>query len=146
MCSPRHWCPPNTGFFGGIDVGARERIADAIKRIQTEGGDGNFAICHVSAERNYYVQFSSSPSETSVWAEAVSNAFLYGPAELTPVQEATLIDLGWSPPDDPDSNYTRQCPSASDADRQLVAELAWETLRTVYGAAEADLDIEICLE
>jgi hypothetical protein len=110
------------------------RIVTALRRIQEEGGAGNFVILVADRESNCYVQFATERGNPMLRAEAVSNAFLVG-ITLDAGAQAQLEALGWEPPetDNPASpNYFRQWRAVSDHDRQRIAR---EVMRTfsVYG-------------
>ncbi|MGQ0802481.1 MAG: T3SS (YopN, CesT) and YbjN peptide-binding chaperone 1 [Actinomycetota bacterium] len=84
------------------------------------------------APSSYYVQFAGRPD--SLWAEAVSNAFLPEPAQLRDADTERLTKLGWRVPDAESSpNFSRDWPAPVPYDE--VADLAVATLRHIYGAA-----------
>jgi hypothetical protein len=40
-----------------------DQIATALRRLQTEGGEGNFAVFRLDERQNYYIQFAGAPGE-----------------------------------------------------------------------------------
>jgi len=91
-------------------------------------------------ESLYFVQFAQG-GRAGFLAEAVSNRYLTGAAQLPPDQEEAMAALGWQFPDHhatKPENFSRQWPMpAPFAD---VAALAVRTLREVYGVERpADL-------
>jgi hypothetical protein len=121
------------------------RIATALRRVQEEGGEGNFVIFIADRERNCYVQFATERGNPVLRAEAVSNAFLAG-ITLDAGAQAQLQALGWKAPEtDTHSspNYFRQWRAVNDNDRQRIAR---EVMRTfsVYGVdSNQPLTVEI---
>ncbi len=68
------------------------RIVECLRRLQNEGGDGNFAI--FKAQSGYYVQFAGNPNNPSLYAEAVSNKYLNQDLKLSVDQEQRLQTMG----------------------------------------------------
>lgn len=113
------------------------RIESALRRITSEGGDGNFVIVSTGG---YYVQFAGEPGVAQVHMEAVGNDFLDGDALLDTEQERALSDLGFSI--DPPGNWTLETASNPDSIRELAA-LAVAVLRDIYGASTVDIELTI---
>ena len=92
-------------------------------------------------ESLYYVQFAQG-DRAGFRAEAVSNRYLTGAAQLSPAQEDAMAALGWQFPDPhatKPENFSRQWPMP--APFAEAARLAIGTLRQVYGVGRpADLD------
>jgi len=92
-------------------------------------------------ESLYYVQFAQG-DRAGFRAEAVSNRYLTGAAQLSPAQEDAMAVLGWQFPDyhaTKPENFSRQWPMP--APFAEAARLAIGTLRQVYGVGRpADLD------
>ena len=115
-------------------VAALERMAlDQYLILSTRpaGNDGSL----------YYVQFAQG-DRAGFRAEAVSNRYLTGAAQLSPAQEDAMAVLGWQFPDyhaTKPENFSRQWPMP--APFAEAARLAIGTLRQVYGVGRpADLD------
>jgi hypothetical protein len=90
-----------------------------------------------------YVQFAGQGT-FGLRAEAVSNAYLAGPEQLTEDQERHLERLGWSSPtcapgtparDDPDGSSNYYFDFGAPVPFAVVGALATRTLRDVHGAA-----------
>jgi hypothetical protein len=116
---------------------SQARIEAALRRITTEGGDGNFVIVTTGG---YYVQFAGEPGASEIHMEAVGNAYLDGDAMLSPDQERALSELGFAT--DPPSNWTLDSPVNPDSLRELAA-LAVAILRDVYGASSVEIELTI---
>jgi len=91
-------------------------------------------------ESLYFVQFAQG-GRAGFLAEAVSNRYLMGAAQLSPAQEDAMAALGWQFPDHhatKPENFSRQWPMP--APFPEAARLAIGTLRQVYGVGRpADL-------
>jgi hypothetical protein len=91
-------------------------------------------------ESLYFVQFAQG-GRAGFLAEAVSNRYLTGAAQLSPAQEDAMAGLGWQFPDHhatKPENFSRQWPMP--APFAEAARLAIGTLRQVYGVGQsADL-------
>jgi hypothetical protein len=123
-------------------------IVNSLRRIQTEGGNGNFAVFILDQQKNYYVQFSGSPDNTQLYAEAVSNEFIAAEGQL-PLDYATQLNrLGWISPEQGGSpNYSRTWTAENDAHRRSIADRVIETFMTVYGMQPgARLEFDLVLE
>jgi hypothetical protein len=84
-------------------------------------------------ESLYYVQFAQG-DRAGFRAEAVSNRYLTGAAQLSPAQEDAMAALGWQFPDPhatKPENFSRQWPMP--APFPEAARLAVRTLREAYG-------------
>ena len=84
-------------------------------------------------ESLYFVQFAQG-GRAGFLAEAVSNRYLTGAAQLPPAREEAMADLGWQFPDPHASmpeNFSRQWPMP--APFPEAARLAVWTLREVFG-------------
>ena len=84
-------------------------------------------------ESLYYVQFAQG-DRAGFRAEAVSNRYLTGAAQLSPAQEDAMAALGWQFPDPhatKPENFSRQWPMP--APFAEAARLAVRTLREVFG-------------
>ncbi len=113
--------------------GNLEVIASALKRIQTEGGSGNYVIFTPSGSTPYYAQLTGEPGSPALYAEVVSNAFLNKQAQLADVQIARLRALGWiEPARGEKSNFHREWTAANDDERRAIAQIILNTLVEVY--------------
>lgn len=74
---------------------ASAAIAFALRRITTEGGDGNFAIILADASKNYYAQFASVCGATGVYAELVGNGNVDPEYEISEERVNCLYTIGW---------------------------------------------------
>jgi hypothetical protein len=117
-----------------------ERLASALERMAL---DQYFILSTRPAgdeESLYYVQFSQG-GRASFRAEAVSNRYLMGAAQLSPAREEAMAALGWQFPDPhatKPENFSRQWPMP--APFPEVSRLAVRTLREVFGVGRpADL-------
>jgi hypothetical protein len=116
-------------------------IATALKRIQTEGSDGNFVIFETAT---YYIQFTGENGKTSLYAEAVSNQFLSRKDSLSMEQITQLQLMGWTIQDG--SNFSRTWEASSDSDREHIAQAVMQAF-AVYGvSSENELQVNVMLE
>jgi hypothetical protein len=107
-------------------------IADSLRRIQTEGGDGNFVIFTADVKKNYFVQFAGAQGKTDLYAEAVGNEVLPRGATLQPNQIARLQAMGWNPPVD-SPNFNREWKATNDEERLSIAREVMRVLVEIYG-------------
>ena len=130
---------------GGSERGNREMIADALRRIQEEGGENNFVIFTADQERNYYIQFAIGRGQTTFLAEAVSNQFLSPEHALSNEQIARLESMGWDHQEG--SNYCRYWEASSDEERSDIAQEVMRTFIEVYGISPNDpIETKLVLE
>jgi len=116
------------------------RLAAALERMALD----QFLILSTRPagddESLYFVQFAQG-GRAGFLAEAVSNRYLMGAAQLSPAQEDAMAALGWQFPDHhatKPENFSRQWPMP--APFPEAARLAIRTLRQVYGVGRpADL-------
>jgi len=116
------------------------RLAAALERMALD----QFLILSTRPagddESLYFVQFAQG-GRAGFLAEAVSNRYLVGAAQLSPAQEDAMAALGWQFPDHhatKPENFSRQWPMP--APFPEAARLAIGTLRQVYGVGRpADL-------
>lgn len=132
------------------EIAARnlDLIVTSLRGIQSEGGEGNFAVFDLENGRNYYIQFSGSPGESQLYAEAVSNEFLSSNAILTANQMAQLQSLGWNSPDPNVSpNFYRTWVAENDNQRTTIGLHILEAFEQVYGMQPGDsLSVEMTLD
>lgn len=91
----------------------------------------DFAILYADEAQNRYVQVQRG-SGGQLYAEAVSNTYLLGEAELGTVEIETLAGLGWQAPGGPHENFSITLPVAS-VSMGRTTDLLLRTLRDVYG-------------
>lgn len=116
-------------------------IAEALKKVQEEGGSGNFVIFETDT---YYIQFAAEKGESRLFGEAVSNEFLPKKHALTDEQILRLTALGWG--QEGGQNFSRIWYTTTDNERTIVAQ---EVMRAfeVYGVfSEAELQVNLQLE
>jgi len=122
-------------------------IIEALRRIQTEGGAGNFAIIAPAEKAHYYIQFACARGSAQLYAEAVCNDYLDADSALDEMQIARLGSLGWSPPGSGYLNFYREWQAARDDQRQEVAQAARQAFIEVYRITpDSQLNIEMVLE
>lgn len=121
-------------------------IADSLRRVQEEGGHGNFVIFTSDEQKGYYIQFAVGRGQKSFWAEAVSNDVLKPDFALGAERIERLKSLGWQ--SESGRNFFRNDWQASnDEERTQVAEEVVRTLVEVYGyEADQPLDVNLVLE
>lgn len=123
------------------------RIAESLRRITREGGDGNFVIFLVDEAKNYYVQFGASRGDTELRGEAVSNEYLEPEFALSERQIRQLSSLGWQYDPHESPNFYRDWEVKNDDDRLAVAQDVMRMLTQVYGLSpDQEFTIEINLE
>ncbi|MBN1284478.1 MAG: hypothetical protein JXB47_03690 [Anaerolineae bacterium] len=124
------------------------KIADGLRRIQTEGGGGNFAIveAYLADGRMYYIQFAGAIRSPDLYAEAVSNVYLDASLRLGNAQIARLQKLGWQPPQG-EANFSRTWQAHTDQDREAIAREVMRAFTEVYGVPPgAAVDVHVNLE
>lgn len=120
-------------------------IANALRRIQEEGGEYNFVIFVADQDRNYYIQVTTRKGNTELRAEAVSNDVLTPEDALSNEQTARLESMGWN--DQVDGNYYRYWEASSDEKRSDIAEEVMRTFIEGYGISpDTIIEIEMELE
>ena len=127
-----------------------EMIADALRRVQEEGGKRNFVVFTTGS---YYIQFAARKDGSEFYVEAVSNRFLSPDNALSSEQIERLKSLGWrdsgcSSGQSGDSNYCRQDWWANnDEQRSIIAELVMRTFVGAYGVpSDALIGKDLMLE
>ena len=93
-----------------------------------ETGSDQFAI--FDAGHGHYVQVSVS--ESGLYGEAVSNAYLKGSERLDDVALQKLSSMGWAMAD-PDANFSQIWARWTGDDRSRVVDDIVGTLTAVYG-------------
>lgn len=116
---------------------ATSTILENLRRIQTEGGDGNFVIFELPS--GDYVQFAGENGGTRLYGEASHD-------EISETQRLKLESLGWQITPD-DYNYNREWHTNTESGRKEVVDFVMNTLKTVYGFKATDtLTVNLNLE
>ena len=108
-----------------------ETIAVSLKRIQNEGGSGNFIIFTIPTKAHYYIQFAGEAGDSRLYAEAVSNNYLTPKFALSKDQMIQLQSAGWHPPSADKGNFYQEWQARTDEDRIAIAK---EILGIFYGS------------
>jgi hypothetical protein len=148
--SDEEWAAAEAADRRKMEVGMENElamIAESLRRIQEEGGEGNFAIFTVGAQKNYYVQFQAGRGQMSLYAEAVSNEWLEPEFALSSEQIMHLQSMGWNAPDVSSPNFYRDWEAVTDEDRLQIARGVMRTFAEVYGWMPGQpIDVELMLE
>ena len=120
-------------------------INENLRKIQEEGGRGNFVVFEADSGANYYIQFAGQKGDSSLYGEAVGNDFISEGYKLNAEPACpTTRQLGWSAAG---ANYSQRWEAASDAERETIAQLVVQTLRDVYGIDPTQsLQVRLSLE
>ncbi len=130
---------------------AEAALAEVLRQVLEEGGDGNFAIAKMDPERSYYAQFLRA-GDDALYVEIVSNDGLDPQFALDQEQIRRLLLMGWQRPEDSTirpytdgGNFNRIWNSVdSHAARLQVANEVWRAFSEVY-QVRSDQRIEIVL-
>ncbi len=123
-----------------------EKISGMLRRIQEQGGQGNFVVFIADADKNYYVQIMASMEDKRLLAEAVSNEFLEREHKLNPSQIEKMVTLGWIKPG-PTPNFHREWKASNDQDRLEISREVRDTFLEVYGWKPGDgIEVELAPE
>jgi hypothetical protein len=121
-------------------------IVSALRRIQTEGGDGNFVIFS-DEKTGYYIQFAGEKGGRRLYEEAVSNNALMSPLILNQTQIEKLLAMGWTAASPIDINFFREWYAESDFERTQIANEVQRTFSEVYLVNfDQEIDIDLVLE
>lgn len=121
------------------------KITETLRRIQEEGGKGNFVILIANAEKNYYIQVIGHKDDPALFAEAVSNHFLDSMHGLDQRHINRLEELGWNSPSSI-PNFHREWNARDDQERISIANEILETFIEVYGwKPDQGIHIDIAL-
>ncbi|MGD9092539.1 MAG: hypothetical protein PVF74_06805 [Anaerolineales bacterium] len=122
------------------------KVSESLRLIQEEGGQGNLVIFIANADKNYYIQIVGHKDDPTLFAEAVSNAFLDTKYRLDPRQMKLMEELGWKCPGKT-PNFHREWSAKDRQERIDIAQGIIETLIETYGwIPEQGLETEISLE
>jgi hypothetical protein len=122
-------------------------IINSLKRIQKEGGAGNFVIFTADANKNYYIQFAGEAGSSKLYAEAVSNNYLPPQFRLGEKQIIQLQSIGWNTPPPDGVNFYREWHAKTDEDRLIIAQEIMHTFVEVYGLnPNQSLNVELVLD
>ncbi len=130
---------------------AEAALAEVLRQVLEEGGDGNFASAEMDPERSYYAQFFRV-GDDALYVELVSNDGLDPQFALDQEQIRRLLLMGWQRPEDntfPDEieggNFNRTWNAVdSHAARLQVANEVLRVFSEVY-EVRSDQRIEIVL-
>ncbi len=124
-----------------------ERIAASLKRIQNEGGSGNFVIFTIPAKAYYYIQFAGEVGDARLYAEAVSNNYLTPKFALDKDQMTQLQSVGWHSPSTDKVNFYQEWQARTDEDRIAIAQEILDVFTEVYGLIpDRSLNVELVLD
>jgi hypothetical protein len=128
-------------------VSAIESIAACLRRIQTEGGSGNFVTFTAKTRSGYYIQFAGENGSRRLFGEAVSNNCLAPEFALDRTRVLRLENMGWKPPLPDEFNFSHEWQAASDDDRMQIARFVRRTFIESYGLTPyQEMDINLVLE
>jgi hypothetical protein len=108
-------------------------IVTSLRRIQEEGGQGNFVVFIADAHKDYYIQFAAEAGETELYGEAVGNENLNPQHALDESQIMHLQSLGWDISPGDAGNHSQVWQVTTDKERQRIAETVVQTFIGVYG-------------
>lgn len=121
-------------------MSAVDDIVDDLRRLLTEGGDGNYLVLSSDV---YYVQFAGQPGDTGLHCEAVSDIFLPEDRALSRSGRDRLEALGFAQ-DSPEENFHRVFDVTSEEALRQIVEKAVSIFEQVYGCGpKPALDREI---
>ncbi len=123
-----------------------ERILfESLRKLAHEGSEWGFMIASVG---DYYLQFFFQGDMGKLCAEAVSDAFLPEPLQLSKKSADLLIKMGFEEPPTDSSNYYRIYHIVKgDEDLKEIAITAVKVLANVYRVSErSDIEINFALE
>lgn len=106
-----------------------EEIAESLKQIASDGGDGNFVI--IQFGMNYYLQCAQVKGDAEILCEAVSNYYLPEEDHLDKNSQDKLIALGWSAYVK-GYNHTMLEQNCTNEDHLRLAQLLIQTANEVY--------------
>ena len=130
--------------LGSFNLGM---IAQHLGRIQQEGGQGNFVIFESDSKANYFIQFTGSKGDSSLYAEAAGNPVIPKNYRLDQEKLVKLMQLGWQTPAPDSPNHHLQWQANSYNDRLAIAKIVMQTLVEVYGSdPEQPLEVNLNLE
>jgi hypothetical protein len=113
------------------------KIANALKRVQTEGNNKAYAVFTANDSKNYYVQVGNANDIYLLHTEAVSNRYLEKDNRLQANQINMLKSLGWNEPEKGSKkgipNFYRVWKAIGDDTRLVIAQNLLDTLIKVYG-------------
>lgn len=107
-------------------------IAQNLRKIQKEGGEGNFVIFTANPAANYFIQVAGAKGDDRVYAEAASNQVIAADAQLSAEQTELLQVLGWKSPADEAVNYHRTWQVSTHDARLMAAQAIMRTFVEVY--------------
>ncbi len=78
---------------------AEAALAEVLRQLLEDGGDGNFAVAEMDHEQSYYAQFLPA-GDDALYVEIVSNDGLDPQFALDQEQLRRLVLMGWQRPED----------------------------------------------
>lgn len=122
-------------------------IYQTLLRVYNEGGPDSFAVFIADEEKNYYIQVAGEKEGDSLYAEAVSNAFLSPNFQIDDAKVKQLQEMGWDIPTTNEENFSKTWSINSDTDRRNVSNFLLKTLNQTYNlSANKTLTVNLSLE
>ena len=119
------------------------QIADALRRLTSDGGDNNFVIVSCG---DFYVQFAGARGSRQLYCEAVSNEYLAQDQALVPEKIDRLEQLGFDL-DAGSNQYSRQFKIPGESEIRELAVTTLRILADVYGCRrDSEVHLELTLE
>ena len=135
---------------GAVKVeGNAATIAEFLRRLQEEGGRGNFVIFTVDSRKGYYIQCAAGYGQARLWAEAASNEFVDPEFALSSERSARLESMGWNAPRKSSkiANFHREWEANGGEDRSRIASEIVRAMVEVYdGAPDQQIGVELVLQ
>lgn len=114
-------------------------IAAGLARIQSEGGNGNFAIFGTGRGPRTYVQVAGARDSTRLLLEVGT------PEDPTDAQREALAELGFT--DASPMNHWLEWHAGSDSERHSAAAILAAALVRIHGADPGEeLEVQVNLE
>ena len=137
--------PDGSKVSGPVDKNL-SLIKDNLRRIQEEGGSGNFVIFLADEQANYFIQFAGQNRDPMLIGEAPENRLIPDAFTLIPAKLKILEDLGWQFHAHSGMNYSQEWQAVTDKHRSAIAQVVLQTFQQVYGVdINQPLKVEINL-
>lgn len=122
-----------------------DKIAHSLKRITSEGGNGNFVIFLIDSGKNYYMQAAAIKGAVEVFVEIVGNSVLASKDRLTQDQINIIKELGWE--GDKGQNFSRSFEVVPANKFDHAINTIARVLEEVFGVkSEKEIEIQLTLE
>lgn len=122
-----------------------DKISHSLKRLISEGGDGNYAIFLINSEKNYYMQAKAEKGDNKIYVEIVGNSYLAHKDRLTQNKINLIMELGWEGKKEENFGRFFEVVPADKFDHAINAIAM--ILEVVFGVkSEKDIKIELALE